>query len=158
VEGPIIHGTKPSQAHDEARELLSLAGLDPSAAERFPHEFSGGQRQRIGIARALALHPRVLVADEPVSALDVSVQARVLALLADIKARLDLSMVFVTHDLRVALQVCGRIAVMRNGTVVETAPAQDIFGAPQHPYTKALFAAVPGAEWQKSMERTREPV
>jgi peptide/nickel transport system ATP-binding protein len=125
--------------------MLGMVGLDASAAERYPHEFSGGQRQRIGIARALALRPEVLVADEPVSALDVSVQAQVLALLADIKARLRLSMLFVTHDLRVALQVCDRIAVMREGRVVEVAPTADIFSRPQHPYTRALFAAAPGA-------------
>jgi peptide/nickel transport system ATP-binding protein len=148
AEGPIIHGTPAKQARIEARELLSLVGLDASAAERFPHEFSGGQRQRIGIARALAMHPEVLVADEPVSALDVSVQAQVLALLADIKARLELSMLFVTHDLRVALQICDRIAVMKQGQVVEVAPTAEIFNAPKHPYTKALFAAVPGANWQ----------
>ena len=145
AEGPIIHGMRPAAARDEALEMLRLVGLDASAAERFPHEFSGGQRQRIGIARALALRPEVLVADEPVSALDVSVQAQVLALLADIKARLRLSMLFVTHDLRVALQVCDRIAVMRQGQVVEVAATADIFARPQHPYTRALFAAVPGA-------------
>jgi peptide/nickel transport system ATP-binding protein len=148
AEGPIIHGTEPSQARTEARELLGMVGLDASAAERFPHEFSGGQRQRIGIARALALKPEVLVADEPVSALDVSVQAQVLALLGDIKAQLQLSMLFVTHDLRVALQVCDRIAVMQRGQVVEVAPTAEIFACPKHPYTKALFAAVPGAGWQ----------
>jgi peptide/nickel transport system ATP-binding protein len=148
AEGPIIHGTLPAKARQEAQELLGLVGLDSSAAQRFPHEFSGGQRQRIGIARALALHPEVLVADEPVSALDVSVQAQVLSLLADIKARLHLSMLFVTHDLRVALQVCDRIAVMKQGEVVEVAPTTEIFFNPQHPYTKALFAAVPGGTWQ----------
>ena len=148
AEGPIIHGTPPTKARQEAQALLGLVGLTPSAAQRFPHEFSGGQRQRIGIARALALHPEVLVADEPVSALDVSVQAQVLALLADIKARLHLSMLFVTHDLRVALQVCDRIAVMKQGEVVEVAPTAEIFFNPQHPYTKALFAAVPGGTWQ----------
>jgi peptide/nickel transport system ATP-binding protein len=148
AEGPIIHGTPPAKARAEAQALLGLVGLTPSAAQRFPHEFSGGQRQRIGIARALALHPDVLVADEPVSALDVSVQAQVLDLLADIKARLHLSMLFVTHDLRVALQVCDRIAVMKQGEVVEVAPTAEIFFNPQHPYTKALFAAVPGGSWQ----------
>jgi peptide/nickel transport system ATP-binding protein len=148
AEGPIIHGTPTAKARQEAQALLGLVGLDPSAAQRFPHEFSGGQRQRIGIARALALHPEVLVADEPVSALDVSVQAQVLALLADIKTRLHLSMLFVTHDLRVALQVCDRIAVMKQGEVVEVAPTAEIFFNPQHAYTKALFAAVPGGTWQ----------
>ena len=148
AEGPIIHGMAPAAARAEALEMLRLVGLDASAAGRYPHEFSGGQRQRIGIARALALRPEVLVADEPVSALDVSVQAQVLALLADIKARLGLSMLFVTHDLRVALQVCDRIAVMRAGRVVEVATTAEIYGRPQHPYTKALFAAVPGAGWQ----------
>jgi peptide/nickel transport system ATP-binding protein len=148
AEGPIIHGTAVATARTEALELLRLVGLDVSAGQRFPHEFSGGQRQRIGIARALAMRPEVLVADEPVSALDVSVQAQVLALLADIKARLGLSMLFVTHDLRVALQVCDRIAVMRQGQVVEVAATADIYARPQHPYTKALFAAVPGAGWQ----------
>ncbi len=147
AEGPVIQGVPPAQARAQANDLLMLVGLDPKAAARFPHEFSGGQRQRIGIARALALQPDILVADEPVSALDVSVQAQVLTLLADIKARLHLSMLFVTHDLRVALQVCDRIAVMRQGEIVEIAPARAIFTAPQHPYTRALFAAVPGAMW-----------
>jgi peptide/nickel transport system ATP-binding protein len=148
AEGPIIHGTPAVKARQEAQALLGLVGLDASAAQRFPHEFSGGQRQRIGIARALALHPEVLVADEPVSALDVSVQGQVLALLADIKARLHLSMLLVTHDLRVALQVCDRIAVMKQGEVVEVAPTAEIFFNPQHAYTRALFAAVPGGNWQ----------
>jgi len=149
AEGPITHGTSKAAAWARATELLGLVGLEPSAAARYPHEFSGGQRQRIGIARALALDPEILVADEPVSALDVSVQAQVLNLLSEIKSRLSLSMLFVTHDLRVALQVCDRIAVMQRGKVVEVARAQEIFTSPRHPYTKALFAAVPGGAWER---------
>ena len=144
AEGPIIHGTKAPVAWARAVELLVLVGLDEAAAHRYPHEFSGGQRQRIAIARALALDPEILVADEAVSALDVSIQAQVLQLLSGIKAQLGLSMLFVTHDLRVALQICDRIAVMRGGRVVELASAADIYHVPQDDYTRALFAAVPG--------------
>src|SRR5690606_10971104 len=108
------------------------------ALSRYPHQFSGGQRQRICIARALAMEPEVLIADEAVSALDVSVQAQVLTLIDDVRRRFNLGLLFITHDLRVAAQVCDRIAVMQNGMVVEEGTAADIFRAPQHPYTRAL--------------------
>jgi peptide/nickel transport system ATP-binding protein len=133
-----------AQALAKARELFAMVGLDPAATERYPHEFSGGQRQRIGLARALALQPEVLVADEAVSALDVSVQAQVLRLLADLRERLGLSIVFITHDLRVAAQVCDLVAVMKNGEVVESGPIGEVFGNPQHAYTQALLASIPG--------------
>jgi peptide/nickel transport system ATP-binding protein len=147
AQGLIVHGTPRAEALARARDLFALVGLDPSAIDRYPHEFSGGQRQRIGLARALALEPRVLVADEPVSALDVSVQAQVLKLLADLRARLGLSIVFITHDLRVAAQVCDLVAVMKNGEVVEAGPIGQVFGDPQHAYTRALLAAIPGREF-----------
>jgi len=147
AQGPIVHGMPRAEALKLARELFSLIGLDPSAVDRHPHEFSGGQRQRIGLARALALKPKVLVADEPVSALDVSVQAQVLTLLADLRARLELSMVFITHDLRVAAQICDLVAVMKDGEVVESGPVARVFGHPQHAYTKALLASIPGREF-----------
>ncbi|MDB5501162.1 MAG: putative glutathione transporter ATPbinding component [Tardiphaga sp.] len=143
-DGPIAHGTDAKVAMQRARELLGLVGLDAGAMERYPHEFSGGQRQRIGIARALALDPEIIVADEAVSALDVSVQAQVLALLEDLKARLGLSMLFITHDLRVAAQICDRIAVMQRGVIVELKPTAQLFASPEHPYTRELLAAVPG--------------
>jgi peptide/nickel transport system ATP-binding protein len=147
AEGPMVHGADARSARAKARDLLGLVGLDPKVAERFPHEFSGGQRQRIGLARALALEPEVLVADEPVSALDVSVQAQVLALIAEIRDRLGLSIVFITHDLRVAAQVCDRIAVMRRGEVVEHGSVAAVFAEPRHPYTRELFASIPGRGW-----------
>jgi peptide/nickel transport system ATP-binding protein len=146
ADGPIAHGVPAAQAFARAEELLALVGLEPDAARRFPHEFSGGQRQRIGIARALALDPEVLVADEPVSALDVSVQAQVLALLETLKTQLRLAVLFVTHDLNVAAQICDRIAVMRLGEIVEIRSTADLLSRPEHPYTQELLAAVPGRQ------------
>ena len=147
AQGPMLHGMARGPAFALARDLLAQVALDPAAADRFPHEFSGGQRQRIALARALALQPAVLVADEPVSALDVSVQAQVLALLAELRTRLGLSVVFVTHDLRVAGRICDRVAVMRRGVVVEEGTTEQVFLRPQHEYTQALLAAVPGRGW-----------
>ncbi|MBC7580063.1 MAG: ABC transporter ATP-binding protein, partial [Tardiphaga sp.] len=149
AQGPIVHGTPRAQAMTEAKELFALVGLDPSAIDRFPHEFSGGQRQRIGLARALALKPDVLVADEAVSALDVSVQAQVLKMLAELRERLGLSIVFITHDLRVAAQICDLVAVMKDGEVVEHGLAGEVFGHPRHAYTKALIASIPGGDFAR---------
>ena len=144
AEGPINYGMPRAEALAKARDLLELVDLPPDAISRYPHQFSGGQRQRIAIARALALDPDVLVADEAVSALDVSVQAQILSLLEDIRDRLNLSIVFITHDLRVAARLCHRILVMQRGVVVEQGEAPRIFGDPQHPYTRELLAAIPG--------------
>ena len=147
TDGPVANGADRTQARRRAEELLAQVGLDASAYVRYPHEFSGGQRQRIGIARALMLEPDLLIADESVSALDVSVQEQVLRLLKEIQARLRLGMIFITHDLRVAAQICDRIIVMRRGEVVEAGPAARIFDAPRHEYTQRLIAAIPGQHW-----------
>lgn len=154
AQGPEMYGASREEAREKALELLRIVGLDDRAYDRFPHEFSGGQRQRIGIARALALEPKVLVADEPVSALDVSIQAQILDLLDEIRDRMNLSMIFITHDLRVAAQVCDRIAVMQRGEVVEIGPTAKIFANPKHAYTTELLGAVPGKGWFSSEGHT----
>ncbi|PXY26616.1 dipeptide/oligopeptide/nickel ABC transporter ATP-binding protein [Prauserella coralliicola] len=151
-----IHGLYENGGKERVRELLATVGLRPEHGNRFPHEFSGGQRQRIGVARALALEPKVLVLDEPVSALDVSIQAGVLNLLQDLQAELGLSYLFVSHDLSVVRHVADRIAVMYLGRIVEIAPAEQLFERPAHPYTQALISAIPVPDPRK--ERTRQRI
>jgi ABC-type glutathione transport system ATPase component len=147
AEGPINFGMPRQAALAKARELLELVDLPPDAISRYPHQFSGGQRQRIAIARALALDPDVLVADEAVSALDVSVQAQVLELLDEIQTRLGIALLFITHDLRVAAQICDDVAVMQHGRIVEQGPAAQVLTHPQQAYTRQLLEAAPGREW-----------
>ena len=145
VEEPLVIHRVGSKAERAARvaELFSLVGLDATQVARYPHEFSGGQRQRIGIARALALNPSFVIADEPVSALDVSIQAQIVNLLMDLQARLGLTYLFIAHDLRLVEHICSRVAVMYRGRIVEMGKTESIFAAPAHPYTRALLSAVP---------------
>ena len=147
AEGPVNYGLSRAKALEKARDLLKLVDLPPDAIDRYPHQFSGGQRQRIAIARALALDPDVLVADEAVSALDVSVQAQVLKLLDDIQTRLGIALLFITHDLRVAAQICDDVAVMQHGRIVEQGAAAAVLTNPQQAYTKQLLDAAPGRGW-----------
>lgn len=147
IEGLVNFGASREEALGKARELLRVVRLDADAMERYPHQFSGGQRQRICIARALALKPDILVADEAVSALDVSVQAQVLKLLDEIRESTGIAVLFVTHDLRVAAQICDTIVVMEKGRVVEAGPAENVLTAPQQDYTRALIDAAPGRDW-----------
>ena len=148
TEGPLAHGlvSKGEGAKAFARRWLETVGLDPSYVDRFPHQFSGGQRQRVAIARALAMNPDVLVCDEPVASLDVSIQAQIINLFLDLRHRLGLTMLFISHDLGVVRHLCDRVAVMYLGRIVEVGDTAEIYAAPRHPYTRALLDAVPKLE------------
>ena len=157
-EGPINFGTSRADAMEHAAELMELVDLPRDALDRYPHQFSGGQRQRIAIARAVAMKPDLLVADEAVSALDVSVQAQVLDLLDDVQEKFGIAMLFITHDLRVAAQICDEVLVMQKGVVVEHGPAGEVLAAPRHDYTRNLIEAAPGRHWDfanfRALDRT----
>jgi len=143
------------QVEDEVRRLLALVRLDPSYSNRYPHEFSGGQRQRIGVARALALQPQLVVCDEPISSLDVSIQAQVVNLLVELQRELHLTYLFIAHDLSMVRHVCDRVAVMYLGVIVELAPTHTLYTGPRHPYTQALLASVPIPDPVAEENRTR---
>ena len=147
IEGLLNFGQSRDEALKHAGELMELVGLPRDALKRYPHQFSGGQRQRIAIARAIAMRPDILVADEAVSALDVSVQAQVLKLLDDLQEKLGIAILFITHDLRVAAQICDEVVVMQHGRIVEHDTAENVLGSPAHDYTRALIEAAPGRSW-----------
>ena len=152
-----VHGVgTPRTRRDQVRYLLDVVGFNPNYTNRYPHEFSGGQRQRIGIARALALNPKLIVCDEPVSALDVSIQAQILNLLKDLQKEFQLTYLFIAHDLAVVRSMSDRIAVMNKGVLVEIGPAEEVYTTPKDEYTKALLAAVPVPDPRRMKDRKRE--
>ena len=157
AEAPVYHGRmKASEARQKVREVLEAVSMGPDAADRFPHQFSGGQRQRIGIARALAMNPKLLICDESVAALDVSIQAQVINLFLDLRDRFDLTYVFISHDLSVVRHIADRVAIMYLGEIVESAPADQIFASPQHPYTRALMGQNPSIHNRRKQHKPLE--